>query len=54
MGRARGFTPREVRQLAAAVQNAGWKVKEQARANVYADFRRRGLELDPTRLARAS
>ena len=79
MARAGGFTPRQVRDLAKQVEDAGWTVREQTRAhhylayppegrpvgfsvsgdvrarmNVYANFRRRGLELDPTRLARAS
>lgn len=74
------MNPREVARLAATVERAGWRVKQQDRAkhylayppqggrpvgfsvstdwrardNVYAAFRRAGLELDPARLARAS
>lgn len=75
-----GLNPREVMRLAATVERAGWRVREQDRAkhylayppeggrpvgfsvstdrrarnNVYAAFRRCGLELDPARLERAS
>lgn len=74
------MNPREVARLAAAVERAGWRVRQQDRAkhylayppqggrpigfsvstdwrarnNVYAAFRRAGLELDPARLERAS